>query len=59
MADTDRIISNEVLPSSSGLNDDSVETAGQNEEERITIRHPNHIVQKLVALTLMCLLGFG
>lgn len=59
MADTDRIISSEELPSSSGLNDDSIETAGQNEDERITIRHPNHIVQKLLALTLMCTLGFG
>lgn len=59
MADTDRIISNEEIPSSSGLNDDAVETAGQNEDERITIRHPNHTAQKLLALTLMCILGFG
>ncbi|XP_065202865.1 major facilitator superfamily domain-containing protein 1-like [Planococcus citri] len=59
MADTDLILSNEEIPSSSGLNNDSGESAGQNEEEKITIRHPNHLVQKLVALTLMCLLGFG
>lgn len=58
MADTDPIITNEI-PSSSGLGDCETESGGHDGEEKITIRHPHHWAQKLVALMLMCLLGFG
>lgn len=59
MADTDLIIPNEE-PSSSDANVCQAENGHHEEdEEKITIRHPNHLLQKFVALMLMCLLGFG
>lgn len=35
------------------------ETNNYNQHEHVGISHPNHWLQKIVALTLMCVLGFG
>lgn len=53
------LINNEpAIPSTSSIIPDS-ETNHHMQHERVRLSHPNHWLQKVVALTLMCVLGFG
>ena len=55
-ADDELLIDNEVLFPSSEAGPSS---DGHQESNKYPLSHPNHILQKALALTLMCIIGLG
>ncbi len=57
--DTDSLLPYDALIPSTSVERHEPITVVIDRLPKVTIGHPNHFLQKLVALILMCLLGFG
>lgn len=59
MADNEALIQDEVQFPSTSTSNQGLEPRQSSSLENFPLSHPNHILQKLMALTLMCVIGLG